>query len=96
MVSAIPDTQIAYVVEVSGWDRHEEFFVEKTELHWSEESGKHILLLRRVASGTLLFLRLIDPTGAERVHPVPYRAEGIETEENGQYRLRLLAARPGE
>jgi hypothetical protein len=27
-------------VEVSGWDEHEDFFVEKTELQWSEQSGK--------------------------------------------------------
>ena len=44
MFAAIPDGQTSYSVEVSGWDNNEDFFVEKTELHWSEQSGKHILL----------------------------------------------------
>jgi hypothetical protein len=95
MLVSIPEGQMAYSVEVSGWDNNEDFFVEKTELHWSEQSGKHILLLRPVASGSLLFLRLIDPTSIDRVHPVPYRAEIFDRTEGGQHRVRLLPARPG-
>jgi hypothetical protein len=85
----------AYSVEVSGWGNNEDFFVEKTELHWSEQSGKHILLLRPIASGALVFLRLIDPTSVDRVHPVAYRAELFDMTEAGQLRVRLLAAWPG-
>jgi len=33
MLAAIPASQ-TYSVEVSGWDNNEDFFVEKTELHF--------------------------------------------------------------
>jgi hypothetical protein len=56
MLAAIPESQTAYAVEVSGWDNNEDFFVEKTELHWSEQSGKHILLCGRSLSARLVFL----------------------------------------
>ena len=85
-----------YLVEVSGWDKNENFFVEKTELHWSDQSDKHVLLLRPIASGALVFLRLLDPMSADRTHPVPYRAELCGTAENGQRQVRLISARPGE
>jgi hypothetical protein len=94
MIAGTASQQTAYPVEVSGWDEHEDFFVEKTELQSSEQSGKHILLLRPIVSGSLIFLRLIDPTSPERVRPVPYRAEPFETTKEGQCRVRLLSAAP--
>ena len=54
MIAGTASQQTAYPVEVSGWDEHEDFFVEKTELHWSEQSGKHILLLRPIVSGRIV------------------------------------------
>ena len=95
MFAAIPEVAMDYPVEVSGWDNHEDFFVEKTKLHWSEESGKHILLVRPIVSGALVFLRLIDPIGVDRSRPVAYRAEPFETTDGGQHLVRLIAARPG-
>jgi hypothetical protein len=89
MIAGTASQQTAYPVEVSGRDEHEDFFVEKTELQSSEQSGKHILL-----SGSVIFLRLIDPTSPERVRPVPYRAEPFETTKEGQCRVRLLSAAP--
>ena len=91
MTAGTASQQVAYMVEVSGWDEHEDFFVEKTELQWSEQSGKHILLLRPIVSGSLVFLRLIDPMSLERVRPVPYRAEPFETTKEGQCRVRLVS-----
>ena len=93
MLAGISVAQNAYPVEVSGWDRNEDFFVEKTELHWSEAAGKHILLHRPIISGALIFLRLIDPTSVDRVHPVPYRAEPFERTESGLCRVRLVSAK---
>jgi len=94
MIAEISEPQTAYPVEVSGWDHNEDFFVEKTELRWTERSGKHILLLRPIVSGSLVFLRLIDPLSIDRVRPVPYRAELFETTSGGQCRVRLLSAEP--
>lgn len=92
------DAAVAYRVEVSGWDNRQEFFVEKTDLEWSEEEGKLVLLSRPVAAGSLLFLRLLHPTSIDRVHPVPYQADPLptagQTAHDGQYRVRLLPALP--
>jgi hypothetical protein len=41
MIAETSEPQTAYPVEVSGWDEHEDFFVEKTELHWSEIRKAH-------------------------------------------------------
>lgn len=73
----ISEPQTAYPVEVSGRDH---------ELHWSEQSGKHILLLRPIVSGSLVFLRPIDPLSTDRVRPVPYRAELLEATKSGPCR----------
>ena len=94
MPAVIPERQTAYPVEVSGWDDRNEFFVEKTELHWVQGSGKHLELVHPIVSGTLLFLRLIDPKGIERVHPVPFRAETSDCGERGYKIVRLLPADP--
>ena len=92
MNGAISEPPVAYAVEVSGWDHNQVFFVEMTELHWSEPTGKYMVLLRPIVSGSMVFLRLIDPLSVERVHPVPYRAERFETTEGGPCRVRLLSA----
>lgn len=34
----------SYPVEVSGWDDQQSFFVERCELEWKEETGKHLTL----------------------------------------------------
>ena len=92
------DVAVAYRVEVSGWDSRQEFFVEKTDLEWSEEAGKVIVLSRSVAAGSLLFLRLLDPTCMERVHPVPYLADPLPADghggDKGRCQVRLLPAQP--
>ena len=94
------DVAVAYRVEVSGWDSNQEFFVERTDLEWSEDVGKLIALSRPVSAGSLLFLRLLNPTRMDRVHPVPYRADplslptAIQTADKRQYRVRLLPAPP--
>ncbi len=92
------DVAVAYRVEVSGWDCNQEFFVERTDLEWSEEIGKLILLSHPVTPGCLLFLRLMIPTSVDRVHPVPYKADPLPAEnspaDKGHYRVRLLPAVP--
>jgi hypothetical protein len=93
MVAAITEAPRVYAVEVSGWDNHEDFFVENTELQWSEESAGLIHMTHPIASGTLLFLRLLDPTSLDRVHPVPYVAKRVVAEDSGGFRVELIPAR---
>jgi hypothetical protein len=83
-----------YRVEVSGWDSSQSFFVEKTELEWSEESGKQITLRRQLRLGTMIFVRLVQPTPRERSSPVAYQAEYVASVNGGQHQFRLTPVVP--
>jgi hypothetical protein len=81
-------------VEVSGWDISKSFFVEKTELEWSEESGKQITLRRQLRPGTMIFVRLLQPTATDRSSPVAYQAEYIATDTAGLHQFQLVQVVP--
>ena len=78
-----------YRVEVSGWDDHKSFFVENSELDWSEEFGKRVTLNRTLTDGSVIFLRLLQPMTNERALPVAYAAELIARNDRGQRQFRL-------
>src|ERR1700674_669677 len=63
-----------YPVEVSGWDTSHTFFVEKVDLAWNEQTGKRVILRRALRVGTVLFVRLLQPTAQERSYPVAFTA----------------------
>lgn len=84
-----------YRVEVSGWDSAHNFFVEKSELEWNEDSGKQLNLRRSVRDRSLLFIRLIHSSAAERSQPVAYEAEFLGITRGGEYGFRLHAVPPG-
>ncbi len=83
-----------YRVEVSGWDKSQIFFVEKSELEWSEESGKHVTLNSAVADGSVVFLRLIQPLTTDRSQSVPYETEFLSVTPDGQNQFRLHPVSP--
>ena len=83
-----------YRVEVSGWDSSQSFFVEKTELEWSEETGKEVSLKRQLRPGTMIFVRLLQPTATDRSSPVAYEAEYITSETAGLHQFRLIQVVP--
>ncbi len=83
-----------YRVEVSGWDLHHTFFVEKAELEWNEHSGKQVALSHKVLDGAVVFLRLLQPLGPDRSLPVAYEAEFVSAAPNGQQQFRLHPAGP--
>jgi hypothetical protein len=85
-----------YRVEVSGWDDNKAFFVENSELEWTEDSGKQVTLNHGLSNGAVIFLRLIQPISDDRSHPVAYEAELVtKTDEGlGQFRLRPVSSRP--
>ncbi len=78
-----------YRVEVSGWDKNEAFFVEKSEMEWNEGSGKRVKLSNAVPDGAVIFLRWLQSLSAEPAHPVPYEAEFLAVAPNGQQQFRL-------
>jgi hypothetical protein len=83
-----------YRVEVSGWDKSQTFFVEKSELEWNEESGKHVTLSNSVSDGSVIFLRLIQPLSADRSQSVPYETEFLTVTPGGQNQFRLHPVNP--
>ena len=44
-----------YRIEVSGWGLNDAFFVEKTELQWTEGADKKLLLRHAVSEGAVIF-----------------------------------------
>ena len=83
-----------YRVEVSGWDKNQTFFVEKSELEWSEESGKQLALTRAIPDGAVIFLRLIAAMSIDRADPVAYETEYLETSLDGLHQFRLHPVSP--
>lgn len=92
--SACHPAASTYRVEVSGWDSSQTFFVEKSELEWNEQTGKHLTLSRSLRSGTMIFVRLLQSTAPDRSCPVPYRAEYIATTPEGARQFRLNHVQP--
>jgi hypothetical protein len=66
----------SFKVEISGWDLNEDFFVEKTELEWTEEV-KTIHVQHSVQQGTLVFIRLMGSSIVEVSCPVAYEAAAV-------------------
>jgi hypothetical protein len=84
-----------YSVEVSGWDHSHAFFVERSELTWSEETGKLVTLSRRLPPGAMIFVRLLQPTDGERAFPVAYETEALSDgcETMQQFRITRVVPR---
>jgi len=87
--SETPSLTQTGTVEVSGWDEDEVFFVERSNLDWDEYAGKHVTLTRMLSEGCIIFVRPIQPTALYRANPIPYEAEflGCDPEGNHQFRL---------
>jgi hypothetical protein len=82
------------VVEVSGWDDHEVFFVERSELGWDDYAGKHVTLTRMLSEGSIIFVRLIQPMSMHRANPIPYEAEFVGCSPEGNHQFRLNGVQP--
>ena len=85
-----------YRVEVSGWDDNKAFFVENSQLEWTDDAGKQVTLSRGLTDGAVIFLRLLQPISSDRAHPVAYEAELVASTDEGlrQCRLRPVSTRP--
>jgi hypothetical protein len=80
--------QDTYHVEVSLWDAKENFFVEKTVLDWKSDDKKAILLRTPIRTGSIIFVRLLQPIQTGANFPVAYEAlTSPEKQENGGSRF---------
>ncbi len=66
-----------YRIEISGWDLDESFFVEKTDLEWSE-SEKKVQLQHGLRKGALVFVRLLGESKQASAHPVAYEIADVK------------------
>ena len=82
------------MVEVSGWDENEVFFVERSELGWDEYAGKHVTLTRMLSEGSIIFVRPIQPMAQHRANPIPYEAEFVGCNPQGNHQFRLNGVQP--
>jgi hypothetical protein len=84
-----------YRIEVSGWGLDDIFFVEKTELLWSQAGEKYILLHRALPEGAMIFVRLLDSNSINGSVPVAYQVNRVRAMDcNGQCEMRLLPLYP--
>jgi hypothetical protein len=79
----------SYLVEASGWDSPQSFFVERSEPEWDEEAGKCLTLTHSLRPGAMIFLRLLQQSSPDRSLPVAYRSQFIGVTAGGQQRFRL-------
>lgn len=82
------------LVEVSGWDEDQIFFVERSEVDWDEYVGKHVTLTRMLTEGSIIFVRPIQPTAIHRANPIPYEAEFVGCSPQGHHQFRLNGVQP--
>ena len=67
-----------YRIEVSGWGLNDVFFVEKTDLLWSEGGEKKLLLHHTLSEGAVIFVRLMAPDTSYGSVPVAYQVENVQ------------------
>jgi hypothetical protein len=82
------------MVEVSGWDEDEVFFVERAELGSDNYAGKHVTLTRMLSEGSIISVRLIQPMAMHRASPIPYEAEFVGCSPEGNHQFRLNGVQP--
>src|ERR1700730_3804776 len=84
-----------YRIEVSGWALNDAFFVEKTDLHWTERGERQLMLPHALPEGAVIFVRLIAPEMSYGSVPVAYQVEGVQPmNSNGLCEMRLRRLHP--
>jgi hypothetical protein len=68
--------------------------VEKSELEWNVKTGKYLTLSRLLCSGSMIFVRLLQPTSPDRALPVAYHAQHLGVTAEGQQQFRLKQIQP--
>jgi hypothetical protein len=102
LVESVSDTPAgnpeAQSVEISGWDAEGQFFVETTRLDSIDSGEVAVLLLHRVNSGSLVFVRLLHAEGAEiygKSYPTASEAHVAGSPDlTGRCRVRLIPCQP--
>lgn len=73
-----PNGYCEYYVEVSGWGLNDTFFVEKTDLVWTEDGTKKLRLRRCLSERAMIIVRLLGTDTALSSLPVAYQVENVQ------------------
>lgn len=87
--------ETTYRVEISGWNASGNFFVEKTTVQWSPDTGKEVAMRASLREGDIVFVRLNQTSTAAPAFPIAYLAEKISSRDSrGFVRVSLVRLRP--
>lgn len=89
-----PALTAATLVEVSGWDEDELFFVEKSAMSTDEFESSYISLRHHLSEGAIIFVRTIQSAYLHRPNPIAFEVESLGYDADGQQQFRLSAAQP--
>jgi len=89
------EQQDLYNVEISGWDKAENFFVERTSLVWGRNQNHEVCLKSPLRTGSVVFVRLIQRMLENAALPIAFQAVSLgERDENGFTRVKLEHMHP--
>ena len=84
-----------YLIEISGWDTDNCFFVERVNLAWTAEGEKQIHLLRKLSEGAMIFVRSISFDASSMSVPLAYKIKKVmSADHTGTYRMDLVKMAP--
>jgi hypothetical protein len=69
-------------IEVSGWDEHEAFFVEKTELEWNEKQNTRVRLRHVLRDAAVVFVRILQNSTQAHLCPIAYQVKATSELKN--------------
>jgi hypothetical protein len=64
-------------VEVSGWDKLQNFFVEKATIEWGNGATKTLRIRAALQEGSVIFLRALPSIDAGRPFPTAFQVVGM-------------------
>ena len=84
-----------YLIEVSGWGLDNGFFLERTDLLWTNNGEKQLQLHRALPEGAIVFVRLLNTESSRGSVPVAYRVTRVASMDcNGRCQMGLAQLHP--
>jgi hypothetical protein len=93
-MNAQPTPATSYLIETSGWDANQDYFVEQNALEWAA-AEKRIRLQHQIRPGTILFIRLLGTAPMGDSCPVAHEAVEVKyAPESHSYLVHLAQVLP--
>jgi hypothetical protein len=84
-----------YRIEISGWGLDNSFFVERTDLLWTADGEKQVLLHRALPERAVVFIRLLASEPLTGSVPVAYQVlEVVPMDCTGRCQMKLAQLHP--